>query len=183
MVPVPWEEKVASFVKTHRLSEDLALQLYDSGQAQLFEKLVSELKLDGSVIASVLAEAPARMAREGVPEDRITPEVFEAVLRSLDSGTFAKEAAYDALKLLSSGEARDVTEAVKKLGLKAMTDDELEALVSQVVARNRSLISERGDRAFSVLMGEVMKVARGRVDGGRVSSAIKRRMDASQRPS
>jgi glutamyl-tRNA(Gln) amidotransferase subunit E len=176
MVPVPWEEKVASYVKDYGLSGELALQLYDSGQAQLFEKLARELKLDRSVLASVLVESPARVSREGVPEEKVTSEILEAVARSLDSGLFAKEAAYDVLKLLASGDAVTVGDALQKLDIKTITDAELEALVADVVGRNHALIAERGDRAFSVLMGEVMKVARGKVDGGKVSASIKRQM-------
>lgn len=135
-----------------------------------------QLKLDRSVIASVLVEVPARLARDGVSEERITPELVETVVRALNSGEFAKEAAYDVLKLLASGEATTVAQALARLGIRTMTDAELEAVVSDVVARNRALIAERGDRAFSVLMGDVMKMARGRIDGGRVSEAIKRHM-------
>jgi glutamyl-tRNA(Gln) amidotransferase subunit E len=176
MVPIPWEEKVGDYVKRYGLSREHALQLYDSGQAPLFEKLARELKLDRSVIASVLVEAPARIAREGVAEERMTPELLEKVVRALDSGIFAKEAAYEVLKLLASGQVTTVSEALRNLGIETMTDAQLEALVADVVGRNRQLIAERGDRAFSVLMGEVMKVARGKVDGGKVSAIIKRQM-------
>jgi glutamyl-tRNA(Gln) amidotransferase subunit E len=182
MVPVPWEEKVADYVRKYGLSQELALQLYDSGQALLFEKLARELKLDRSVIASGLVEVPARIAREGVAEERMTPELLEAVVRALDSAAFAKEATYEVLKLLASGEAVTVSEALGKLGIETMTDAQLEALVADVVARNRQLIAERGDRAFSVLMGEVMKVARGKVDGGKVSATIKRQMVGTAAP-
>ena len=40
--------------------------------------------------------------------------------------------------------------------------------------RNKALIQEKGDRAFSVLMGEVMKLARGKVDGQKVSKLLRR---------
>ncbi|MDA4136010.1 MAG: Glu-tRNA(Gln) amidotransferase subunit GatE [Thaumarchaeota archaeon] len=181
MVPVPWEEKVATYTKDYGLSRELALQLYDSGQAQLFEKLARELKLDRSVLASILVESPARVSREGVSEEKITSEILEAVARSLDSGLFAKEAAYDVLRLLASGDAATVGDALQMLDIKTITDAELEGLVADVVGRNHALIAERGDRAFSVLMGEVMKVARGKVDGGKVSATIKRQM-AKVRP-
>ncbi len=44
--------------------------------------------------------------------------------------------------------------------------------------RNKALIQEKGDRAFSVLMGEVMKLARGKVDGQKVSKLLRRDLDA-----
>jgi glutamyl-tRNA(Gln) amidotransferase subunit E len=63
-----------------------------------------------------------------------------------------------------------------------MDEAEIERVVGEVVERNRGLIQQRGDRAFSVLMGEVMKVARGKVDGGKVSAMIRRRMREEGRP-
>jgi glutamyl-tRNA(Gln) amidotransferase subunit E len=176
LVPLPWEQRVAGYVKEYGLSQELALQVYDSGQAPLFERLAHELKLDRSVIAGVLVEIPARVTREGIAEERITPELLESVVRSLESGAFAKEAAFDVLKLLASGDAGSIGDALERLGIRTMTDAELDRLVSSVVERNRQLIAEKGDRAFSVLMGEVMRVARGRVDGGKVSAAIRREM-------
>jgi len=78
--------------------------------------------------------------------------------------------------LLASGKAENIEEALETLGITTMSDEELEALVAGVVERNRRLITEKGDRAFSVLMGEAMKVARGKVDGGKVSEALRRKM-------
>jgi len=58
-----------------------------------------------------------------------------------------------------------------------MSDEELDKIIRGVLEQNHALIQEKGDRAFSVLMGEVMKLARGRVDGHKVSRALKQAMD------
>ncbi|MDG6967436.1 MAG: Glu-tRNA(Gln) amidotransferase subunit GatE [Nitrososphaerota archaeon] len=176
LLPVRWEEKVASYSREYSLSEEAALQLYDSGDSGLFEELVSRLRLEPSVVAAMLVEIPVRLSREGVDESRITPEALGATLAAVDSGRFAKEAAVDVLRAIGRGEARDVDEAVERLGLKGMGDEELEEAIAGVVSRNRELIAEKGDRAFSVLMGEVMKVARGKVDGKKVSSLLREAM-------
>lgn len=178
MLPTPWEEKVAIYSREYSLSEEAALQLYDSGNARLFEELAARLSLEPSVIASLLVEIPVRLSREGVDESRLTVDALSATLAAVDSGRFAKEAAVDVLRSIGSGEARDVDEAVERLGLKGMGDEELEKVIAGVVDRNRRLIEEKGDRAFSVLMGEVMKLARGKVDGKKVSSLLRAAMKA-----
>jgi glutamyl-tRNA(Gln) amidotransferase subunit E len=178
-LPFPWEQKVKTLETEYSLSRDLALQLYDSGQTALYESLARRLRLDGTVLASLLVEVPSRLANEGVPEDRVTPQLLEAVGLALGSGLFAKEAVYDVLKSVASGEAGTVDEAVARLGLKTMSDEELERLVREVLERNDKLIAERGERAFSPVMGEVMKVARGKVDGAKVSATIKRLMNGA----
>ncbi|HUI00990.1 MAG TPA: Glu-tRNA(Gln) amidotransferase subunit GatE [Nitrososphaerales archaeon] len=179
-LPVPWEERVAGYSSRYSLSGEAALQLFDSGNSGLFEDLAGRLKLEPSVVASFLVEAPVRLSREGVDDENITPEALSAVLVALDSGKFAKEAAVDVLRTMANGTARTPDEAASKLGLTGLGDEELRALVRDVVSRNRPLVKEKGDRAFSVLMGEVMKLARGRVDGQKVSMELRRALEEGQ---
>ena len=177
MLPVPWKEKVAEYSKKYSLSEEAALQLYDSDSSKLFEEVAAELKLEPSVIASILVEIPVRLSREGVDESRISAAALTSVLGAVDQGRFAKEAAVDVLRAIGKGEARDVDDAVSRLGLTGMSDEELGKIIGGVLKRNKALVQEKGDRAFSVLMGEVMKLARGKVDGQKVSKLLKRAMD------
>ncbi|MDA4116621.1 MAG: Glu-tRNA(Gln) amidotransferase subunit GatE [Thaumarchaeota archaeon] len=176
-MPVSWKEKVAAYSKRYSLSEEAALQLYDSDNSKLFEELAAKLRLEPSVIASILVETPVRLSREGVDESKVTPEALTSVLVAVDGGRFAKEAAVDVLRAIGKGDARDVDEAVSKLGLTGMSDEELGKIIDGVLKRNKPLIEEKGDRAFSVLMGEVMKLARGKVDGKKVSKLLRRGLD------
>ena len=178
-LPVPWKEKVASYSKDYSLSEEAALQLYDSDNSRLFEELAASLKLEPSVIASILVETPVRLAREGIDESKITDDALSSVLAAVDSGKFAKEAAIDVLRSIGNGESHDVDDAVSRLGLSGLSDSDLEKIIAGVVQRNKALIQEKGDRAFSVLMGEVMKLARGRVDGQKVSRLLKQAIENS----
>ncbi len=171
-LPVPWQERVAEYSKRYQLSQEAAVQLFDSEYSGLFEELATKLKLEPSVIASVLVEIPVRLSREGIDESKITPELLASALWALDGGRFAKEATIEILRTIGKGEARDVDEAASKLGLAGMGDEELAKIIEGVVERNRELIRNKGDRAFSVLMGEVMKLARGRVDGQKVSKLL-----------
>ncbi len=177
MLPVPWREKVAGYSKKYSLSEEAALQLYDSDNAKLFEELAGRLELEPSVIASMLVELPVRLSREGVDESKITPETLSSVLEAVDEERFAKEAAIEVLRAIGRGDARGVDEAVSKLGLTGMSDEELKKIIAGVVKRNKQVVREKGDRAFSVLMGEVMKLARGKVDGKKVSKMLKQAID------
>lgn len=179
-MPVPWKEKVAAYSKRYSLSEEAALQLYDSDNSKLFEELTAKLKLEPSVIASILVETPVRLSREGVDESKVTPEALTSVLVAVDGGRFAKEAAVDVLRAIGKGEAHDVDDAILKLRLSGMSDEELCRIIDGVLKRNQALLQEKGERAFSVLMGEVMKLARGKVDGQKVSELLRRALDENR---
>ena len=178
--PVPWEAAVRTLSEKYSLSGELALQLYDAEAVPLFERLAKRLRLEPSVIASTLVEAPARLSREGIDEARLTDELLSSLLEGLSAGEFAKERSYDVLRSVAKGEAASIVEAARMLGITPIDDAELGRIVDRVLERNSSLIHERGDRAFSALMGEVMEVARGRVDGAKVSSMIRSKMKERQ---
>jgi glutamyl-tRNA(Gln) amidotransferase subunit E len=178
-LPEPWTKKVERLELEYALSEDLAMRLYDSGYSSLFEELARELRLEPSVIASVLVDLPVRLAREGVPEGVLGEQLLVETLRAVDSGRIAKEAAPDVLRKVGRGESKSVQEAIESLGLSPMTQAEVEAEIVLVLKEESKLISERGELAFSPLMGEVMKRTRGRADGKLVSKLLREMLGAA----
>jgi glutamyl-tRNA(Gln) amidotransferase subunit E len=167
--------------KDYSLSSEMALKVYDSDRADLFERLASRLGVEGSFVATVVVDLPTRLAREGVNEEAITDELLEEALKAIAAGKVAKEAGADLVRLVAKGEAKDVAVAVAKLGLVPMAGKQLEELIDETLARNEKLISERGEGAFSVLMGDVMKQARGRADGQLASGMLMERLRAKLR--
>jgi len=182
-IPLPWQEKVKEYEKKYSLSSELALKVYDSESASLFEALAGRLHLSASVVASLLTEAPVRLSREGVDEEKIGERVMVELLESIDAGRVAKEAALDVLRLVGRGEAKSVGEAIQRLKLKRLTSSELTSIIDEVLRKNRRMISSKGELAFSPLMGEVMKLVRGRVDGQLVSKTLLAQLKKAKRGS
>ncbi len=173
MLPPSWQEKVKEYERVYLLSPDLALRVYDSDNSQLFDELSKTLKLDASLIASVLVELPVRLTREGIPEERLSSEILAEVLRAVEKGKVAKEALPEVLRILGKGDARDVGSTIDKLGLQPLASDELNKIIEKVLAENRHLVAQKGENAFSPLMGEIMRIVRGRVDGSVVSKVLR----------
>ena len=65
---------------------------------------------------------------------------------------------------------------MEKHGLKKMDDDEVEAIISDLISSNEGLIKERGMAAMGSLMGMAMKDLKGKADGKLVSRLIKERL-------
>jgi glutamyl-tRNA(Gln) amidotransferase subunit E len=176
LVPEPWENTVSRYERKYLLSRDLAVKLLDSDFPDLFERLASQLKLEPSLVASMLVDLPVRLTREGIPEEALGQETVVEVLRAIDSGRVAKEAAPDVLRLMGRGESKSVWEAVEKLGLGSIDVGRLSEIIDSVVQGNRALIEAKGDGAFSPLMGKVMAQARGKADGRLVSRLLKEKL-------
>ncbi|MGC8999312.1 MAG: GatB/YqeY domain-containing protein, partial [Candidatus Bathyarchaeia archaeon] len=62
------------------------------------------------------------------------------------------------------------------LGLKTLTREELEKIIDGIIAKNKDLIEKSGAKAFSIIMGMVMKEVRGRANAETVSELIKQRL-------
>ena len=180
MLPIPWEEQVSDFSTKYSVSQELAMQLYDLDLVATFKGIFSGLQsMKPSFVASLILEFTNRLVREGVDESKLSADVLSEVLIEIDQGMIAKEAAIDILRMIGKGEAANVKEAITKLGLARMSDEELDLIIGGVLKRNKALIQDKGDRAFSVLMGEVMKLARGKVDGQKVSKLLKQALRES----
>jgi glutamyl-tRNA(Gln) amidotransferase subunit E len=181
-VPENWETRVEHLSKSYSLSNDLALKIYDAELDEDFERLCRDLRMEPSVVASTLADLPARLSREGVPEGALTLEVLTSVLRAVSEGTAAKEAIPEILKAVGKTGVQ-VTDAIRSLGLEVADESKVRSTVDAILARRSGLVSERGESAFSVLMGEAMKELRGKADGAMVGRILRERLEEAAQTS
>jgi len=178
-VPQNWEARVSELARAYSLSEDMALKLYDSELDEDFEALARELKLEPSVTASALVDLPVRLGREGVPQEALVPEVVAEVLRAVSRGAVAKEAIPDVLKAVGT-RGMNVQEAIRSLGLEMADEQRIRDVIESVVGQHGTLVSEKGDAAFTPLMGEAMKELRGRADGAAVARILRERLNRAR---
>jgi len=179
-VPQNWEARVSRLAESYSLSADMALKLYDSELDSAFEDLAREVKLEPSVVASVLVDVPARLGREGVPESALGLETLSDVLRAVALGKVAKEAVPDVLKAVGRG-STSVEGAIRSLGLEMAGEDKIVAVVRSVLKRHSALVKEKREGAFAPLMGEAMKELRGRADGAEVARILRSELQESIR--
>jgi len=175
-LPLGWEEQVGALMGRFGLGRQLAEQILDSDMLELFEAVAGRGKLPPTFVASLLTEGLTALRREGLQTGGIDEGVLHDLFLSIEEGRVAKEAALDILRTILKGQARSVREAVDALGLRPMSEEELQRVVDEVLRANRALISQRGERALGAIMGEVMARVRGRIDGATVSSVVKRKM-------
>jgi glutamyl-tRNA(Gln) amidotransferase subunit E len=173
--PESWESRVAKLSKGYSLSADLALKLYDSDLDGAFVDLCRDLRVEPSVVASVLVDLPARLGREGVQEGALTLGVLGEALRAVSKGAVAKEAIPDVLKE-AGGRGVSIEEAIRSLGIRTADERQIRETIDTLLAREAKLVREKKADAFSQLMGEAMKELRGRADGALVGRILKERL-------
>ncbi|MCW3985251.1 MAG: Glu-tRNA(Gln) amidotransferase subunit GatE [Candidatus Bathyarchaeota archaeon] len=159
-----------------KLSDKLIDQLERSRKQRLFDTIVKTTNASPKLVAVVLTETLKALKRDGVEVGNVSDEQLLELFYLMGLGEVAKEATSDIIVWLSKHEGAKVIEAVDVLGLDILSQIELERIVASLIEENRGLLVQRGEKAFGLLMGLVMKRVRGRVKAGLVSEIVKKRL-------
>jgi glutamyl-tRNA(Gln) amidotransferase subunit E len=155
------------------LANEVVLQLVAAGKVDVFEDLVRRGRGAALTARLLLQDLPAIPHGEGAPEWEFPVGTLDDLLRAAEEGGIAKEGIPNVLSELARG-APSVRDALATAGLSGFTPEALFALVERVVGGNDALLRDRGNEAFSALMGDVMREVRGRRDGQEVAEVLRR---------
>ncbi len=157
-IPELIEDRAKRYVELG-LSEDLAWAIADSDHYDLFE--IYAERITPTVVARVLHIVPSELKKEGFNTDALKKEHFKITLELIANGRIAKEGAEEVLKEFCINPNADVEDILAKM----KAGEDLDSFIAKLVEEKVDLIKERGEKAFKPLMGLVMKVFRGKVDG------------------
>lgn len=171
------EQKLKKFVEEYGLSKDLASLMINSYRLDLFEKIVSNVpEVPPTIIATTLEYTWKSLKRDGIPMDNIDETKLIDLFKVLGKNIIAKEAIPDVLKAMAEKPNVPVMEIIEQLGIKAITLDEVYAMINRIIDENKEAILERGEKAVKMIMGKVMSTLRGKVDGKVVSEVVKEKI-------
>jgi glutamyl-tRNA(Gln) amidotransferase subunit E len=175
-LPEPAEKKLKRLMREYKLNDKLAKQLVDSEYGGLFEVIVKESAVAATTVAVFLTETLKALKRDGIVVQKVTDDQITEVFRVVGAGELVKEAVADVFVWLSENEGKSLQDAVNTLGLKMFSKAELAKLVDRLIAENKQSAGQRGEKAFRLLMGIVMKEVRGKADSGLVRELLKERL-------
>jgi glutamyl-tRNA(Gln) amidotransferase subunit E len=175
-LPESAEKRVQRVMKQYSLNEKLAKQIVESEYNALFETVVKETGLSATTVVAFLTESLKALKREGTQIENVSDETLKEIFRAVGSGEITKESVGDVFAWYSKNEGKTVHDAAEALGLKMLSREELERLVDRVLAENKSSVEKLGKGAFGLVMGLVMKEARGKASPELVSQLIKQKL-------
>lgn len=170
--PMP-EDQVKQLVDEYELTEELAWELFDSGKVELFRR-ISRYNVPTRFLASMLVSTVRSLRREGEPVENLRDEHFEEVAKLLGEGSLAKEAVPEVLRALARGRYSSPREYVRAHRIYVQ---ELDQIIDEAIQRLSVRVKDEGERAFKMLMGEVMKEVRGKIDGSVVSDRVRKKLE------
>ena len=167
--------------REYRLNPEVLRVLQRHGHVESFEALVREGHAAALVARLFTQDLPAAETGLDAPRE-LSPAELRAVLGGVADGGFSKEGIAPVLRELLTG-AETIRTAIDRAGLSGGASEDLDTIAARVVERNADLVRERGEAAFSPLMGDVMREVRGRRDGQEVAAALRRAIDRRRPPS
>ncbi len=176
-VPKPWNETISYLAKKYQLNENLAEKIFDSNYFEIFEVLSGLTKVSPSFIASKLTEDILNLERQGYDSSVLNNNILLDIFKRLDSGLIAKESINLIMEKLMNRTTKSVDESITVLGIKSISDEELEKIIDKIIEDNILIIQEKGMEATSALMGKCMTVLRGKVNGKKINDLINNKLN------
>ncbi|HEX5982323.1 MAG TPA: Glu-tRNA(Gln) amidotransferase subunit GatE, partial [Nitrososphaeraceae archaeon] len=176
-VPKSWNETILYLAKKYQLNENLAEKIFDSNYFEIFEVLCDLTKISPSFIASKLTEDILNLERQGYDSSILNNDLLLDIFKRLDSGLIAKESINLIMEKLMNKTTKSVDESIRVLGIKSISDEELEKIINKIIEDNMLIIQEKGMKAMSALMGKCMTVLRGKVNGKKINEVINNKLN------
>ena len=114
-----------------------------------------------------------------IAASRVSPEQLRRLAQKVEDGTLSGKMARDVLDAVWAGEG-DVDQVIAKRGLQQISDaGALEQAVDDVLANNPKQVEDYRagkEKAFTSLVGQVMKATQGKANPAQVNEILKRRL-------
>ena len=152
------------------MSRNLVDGMKLNNYACFFEELLKK-GINATTAASLLLEGLTQLRREGV--EGISDEMVEELLLAEKNGKITKGILLDVLRLWCKSQGKSIEEILKELNVERVGSGEVEKLIAELVRKNSNLVEEKGEHAAGALMGDAMRLLKGKADGSTVSRILK----------
>jgi glutamyl-tRNA(Gln) amidotransferase subunit E len=176
-IPLSLEDRKKLYVDTFKLSSQLADKMKLNNFAPIFEKIVSEYKINPTTLSVFLLEDLIKASREGVLDlDDINDSLLISFFKTKDLfNRINKNKLLDVfIEYLKNPLDLERIQENKKEDL---SKDVLNNIIDQVIEDNKDFILKQKERSLGLLMGRVMSKTENKYDGKIISQTIKERLD------
>lgn len=179
-VPRPWDEIVEGLSKKYGMNKILTEKIFDSDYLDVFERIVQAArKISPTFIASKLTEDLISLERQGLDPVNLTEDKITEIFRRLDAGDIAKESVVLIFQNLMKDPSTSMEEAIRQTGSISLDDEEISKILDKVIRDNASSVEQKGMGALGMLMGRSMEALRGKADGQKINSMLRRKLESA----
>jgi len=177
--------KKARFMSAYGLSTyDAATLTAGLEMANFYEAVVAVAgKAQAKPCANwVMVDLAARLNREDkdIGASPVTAAQLGGLIARIADNTISNNIAKKVFEALWNGEGDSADNIIEKQGLKQITDSAaIESLIDAVLAANAAMVAEfraGKEKAFNALVGQVMKVAKGKANPQQVNTLLRQKL-------
>ena len=178
--------------KRERYQTQWELPAYDAsvitGQrtmADYFETLVAEIGAGQAKLAAnwLMGDVSSQLNRDGIDlaAAPVQAVALAGLLRRVQDGTLSNKLAKEVFQAMwESGGKQDADSIIESRGLKQISDTgAIEAMIDAVMQANANAVAEYRagkEKAFNMLVGQVMKQAKGKANPATVNELLKQKL-------
>jgi len=172
------EEVAKELGSKYDVGPKLASELVNSDYLGTFEHIVTSNKgVSPSFVATVLTGSLRNLEREKIPIENVTDSHLREIFNLVREDKTAKESVIDIIKWVSSNPNAPARDALGKLNLEMLTQEQLSEIISKILESNRSLVNENRAKALGKMMNLVMAEVRGRANPKLVTELLRTRLE------
>jgi glutamyl-tRNA(Gln) amidotransferase subunit E len=172
------EEVAKELGSKYDVGPKLAGELVNSDYLGTFEHIVTSTKgVSPSFVATVLTGSLRNLEREKIPIENVTDSHLREIFNLVGEDKTAKESVIDIIKWVSSNPNAPARDALGKLNLEMLTQEQLSEIISKILESNRSFVNENGAKALGKMMNLVMAEVRGRANPKLVTELLRTRLE------
>lgn len=196
IIPQEWIEQIKEKLpelpkqKRQRYIQDLGLSSYDAdvltttyGLAEYFEQTIAQLPEQNKLCANwIMGEISGRLNKEGLEINQcpIHPEQLAGLLLRITDGTISGKIAKDVFDNMWQSEGNSADTIIDAKNLRQVSDGSaIEKWIEEVLATNQQQVADYRsgkEKAFNYLIGQVMKISRGKANPAQVNTLLKKRL-------
>ena len=165
--------KKERIIKEYNLSEDLASQLVKRLEADVFEEILTDVEVDPTPVASLLAYDLREIKREGLDIDILTTRHLKDIFQLLADSKIAKDSVTKLTTCVIQSPDEEIEITAKNNNLTLLSHEEVTQIIEDIVNKNEAMVKERQMGAMGPLMGMSMKELKGKADGSIVNRIVK----------
>jgi glutamyl-tRNA(Gln) amidotransferase subunit E len=158
------KDKKERLMREYDLNEENVTKIMDY-DPDFFEETIKKYQIKPTLFLKTV-ETHRSLGSENLKE-------LDVVFEYLAEEKVVKEGIEKILEEFSQGE-KDIDSIIEKYNLSPLSTKDAEETIEKILEKNKKILEEKGDRAVSALMGECMKVLRGKVDGKTINTILLR---------
>jgi glutamyl-tRNA(Gln) amidotransferase subunit E len=175
-IPKTWDESLSDLQKKYQLNPQLTDQIFDSEYLELFEKICENKHSSPNFVASILCSTITNLQRLGLEPNLLKTEEIIKTFEFLNLGKISKESIEIIFEQIMSGKSKSVEEAIQKLSIGTLSQEELAEIVDDIIQKNIELIKKQGSHSIGSLMGIAMKSLRGKGSGEEINQLLQKKI-------